>query len=198
MLLIKNILIDSNVLSSEFQCNVSACQGKCCIEGDVGAPLESEEIFLLESIVSKIEPFLDRKGIQAVRSQGVSVYFKKEHVRGTPLLSSGRCAYAVQSDNGIYQCGIESAYLEGAIEFKKPISCELYPIRIEKNHENGFDQMVYDRWDICDSACSQGKRNKLPLYKFVSKALIRKYGQDFYEMLDQYANQTPADKSDSE
>jgi hypothetical protein len=187
MILIQNIFIDANVLSSEFQCNISACKGACCVEGDIGAPVLPSESKEMEGIVSEIEPFISRKGVQKIQSSGTSVYYEKEKTEGTPLLEDGACAYAVRDSNGIIQCGIEQAYGAGATQFKKPVSCELYPIRVERHPENGCYILKYDRWDICNPACSFGQLNSMPLYRFVKHGLVRRFGAEFYEILDQYA-----------
>jgi hypothetical protein len=93
------------------------------------------------------------------------------------------------SADGKAQCGIEQAWQEGTIEFRKPISCHLYPIRVKANPQTGFEILNYDRWDICSAACTKGKAAQLPVYRFVKEALIRKYGNEFYDALDQYAKQ---------
>lgn len=187
MILIQNIFIDPNILSSQFQCNIAACKGACCIEGDIGAPVSPEESKEMAGIVSQIEPFISGKGVQKIQSFGTSVYYEKEKTEGTPLLNDGACAYAVRDNKGVVLCGIEQAYRSGAIQFKKPVSCELYPIRVEMHPENGCYQLKYDRWDICNPACSHGLKNQMPLYRFVKNGLIRRFGVEFYDMLDQYA-----------
>ncbi len=187
MILIQNIFIDPNVLSTEFQCNVSACKGACCVEGDIGAPVLPEESKEMSGIVSAIEPFISNKGVQKLKSFGTSVYYEKEKTEGTPLIDNGACAYAVRDSNGVILCGMEKAFLAGATSFKKPVSCELYPIRVEVHPENGCYILKYDKWDICNPACSFGQKNSMPLYRFVKNGLVRRFGAEFYEILDQYA-----------
>ena len=187
MILIQNIFIDPNVLKAEFQCNISACKGACCVEGDIGAPLLPDESKEISGIVSEFKPFISSKGVQKIQSFGTSVYYEKEKTEGTPLLDNGACAYAVRSESGVLLCGMEQAYLAGATSFKKPVSCELYPIRVEKHPENGCFVLKYDQWDICSQACSFGQRNAIPLYRFVKNGLIRRFGEAFYDLLDQYA-----------
>jgi len=88
---------------------------------------------------------------------------------------------------GMAKCGIEQAYLAGATDFKKPISCHLYPIRVNADEKTGFEALNYDEWDICSAACQLGKKEQVPVYRFVKEALVRKYGEDFYEELDMIA-----------
>lgn len=187
MILIQNIFIDPNVLSTEFQCNIAACKGACCVEGDIGAPLLPDESKEIAGIVSDFKPFISGKGVQKIQTFGTSVFYEKEKTEGTPLLDNGACAYAIRNDAGALLCGIERAYLAGATSFKKPVSCELYPIRVEKHPENGCYVLKYDQWDICSPACSHGRRNAQPLYRFVKNGLIRRFGEAFYDLLDQYA-----------
>ena len=181
MILIEDKIISDDVVDKQFMCNLEACKGACCWEGDYGAPLEEAELAILEEIYPKVKPFLTEKGIAAIEQQGVYTYYKKEEEHGTPLVDNAACAY-LNYENGIAKCGIEKAYEAGIIDFKKPISCHLYPVRITQ-HED-FEAVNYDKWDICSAACDLGKKQEMPVYEFVKVALIRKYGEDFYEALD--------------
>jgi hypothetical protein len=184
MLMIDDILIQDQVIQQQFLCNLSACKGACCWEGDMGAPLEEEECQTLQSIYPDIRDMLEPAGIQAIEEQGTYTYneVKKEHA--TPLVDGGPCAYMVYDKMGIARCGIERAYKAGKIDFIKPISCHLYPIRVTKLPEQGFEALNYDEWEICAAACDLGAKEKVPVYQFVSAAIIRHYGEDFYHQLD--------------
>ena len=179
MILIDDKIVSDEIVERHFVCNLASCKGACCVEGDGGAPLEKDEIEILQKIYPKIKSHLTPEGKKTIESQGVSV--KKEGKQRTPLINDRACAY-VNFENGIAICGIEKAYEAGDIEFKKPISCHLYPIRITKTEEMDF--VNYDEWDICEPACVLGKELKMPLYRFVKDALIRKYGEEFYEALE--------------
>jgi len=183
MLIIDNKIVSSDVFQNEFVCNLNACKGACCWEGDYGAPLALEELDILEMIYEKVKPFLTKEGIEAIEEQGVAVYIPKEKEYGTTLVNNAACAYLIYDDNGIAKCGIEKAYEEGVINFPKPISCHLYPIRVSIL-ENGFEKLDYDRWDICSAACENGKKLNVPVYQFLKTPLIRKYGAEFYEQLE--------------
>lgn len=185
MIIVQEILVSDDVVEQQFMCNLSACKGACCWEGDFGAPLEDSELKILDKIYSKVKPYLTSEGKAAIKEQGKYSFFEEPQEYGTTLLeNSGACAYLTYSDEGIALCGIEQAYNDGVIDFIKPISCQLYPIRVEKDERTGFEALNYDRWDICSAACSKGKEKEMPVYKFVQKAIIRKYGQDFYDELD--------------
>lgn len=171
-------------MKEHFLCNLNACKGACCWEGDYGAPLTKEELETLENIYEDVKPFLRPEGIAAIEEQGHYTYFKEPRIYGTTLINNSACAYLTYDELGIAKCGIEQAYRAGKTNFYKPVSCHLYPIRIEENPTNGFDTLEYDRWDICSAACTLGKKEKMPVYKFVKDGLVRKYGEDFYEELE--------------
>lgn len=186
------LIIDQNIISpelfrEEFVCNLDACQGACCWEGDYGAPLEEEEIEILEAIHDKIKPFLTEKGLQAIEEQGVANYEASQKEWGTALVDGAACAYLTFEESGIAKCGIEKAYEAGIIDYPKPISCHLYPIRVERINNSNFQQLKYDRWDICSAACTKGAELNVPVYQFVKGPLIRKYGEAFYEQLESMA-----------
>jgi len=184
MIIIQDKLVSDDLVEEQFVCNLSACKGACCWEGDFGAPLEEAELPVLDSIFEKVKPFLSPAGIAAVEAQGKYVWFEKAEGWGTPLIDGGPCAYMTYDALGIAKCGIEQAWKAGATDFQKPISCHLYPVRVEKNEVIGFEALNYDRWDICSAACELGKKEQVPVYQFVKDALVRQYGQEFYDELD--------------
>ena len=171
------------MIEQQFLCDLSSCKGACCWEGDWGAPLEDKELEILEKEYEAIRPFLSEEGQKVIEQHGKYTWYEEPKEHGTPLVKGGACAYMTYSEIGIAQCGIERANKAGATNFLKPISCHLYPIRINKEEVANFEALNYDHWDICSAACSLGKKEKLPVYRFVKDALIRKYGQDFYDEL---------------
>lgn len=184
MFQIGKTIISEDILTEEFVCNLSACKGACCIEGDAGAPLDQEETRILEDIYPKVKPYLRPEGIEAIEAQGTSVIGEDGDFE-TPLINGADCAYVTFDDKGTALCGIEQAYRNGDIDWKKPISCHLYPVRLQ-----GYSQFVavnYHQWPICDDACSLGKELQVPIYKFTREALIRKFGEDWYEELEKVA-----------
>lgn len=188
MLLIQDKIVSDDLVREEFVCNLQACKGACCWEGDFGAPLETEERAILDQILPLLEPFLSPQGLEAIRQQGTSVFIPETNDYGTPLVDGAACAYMTLDEKGVAQCGIEKAWKAGAVNFRKPVSCHLYPIRVSKNSERDWEALNYDRWDICQAACSLGKSLKMPVYRFLREALIRKYGEAFYEELDEMAS----------
>ena len=180
MIVIQNTVISDDVAENFFVCNLDACKGACCVEGDLGAPLELDELEILKNEYAKIEPFLTEAGKKAIAEQGLYIE-DWEGDYSTTTINDRECAYALYDERGILKCGIEQAYLAGATDFKKPISCHLYPIRVTKYE--GFEALNYDRWDICSPACSFGAKLGVPVYKFLKEPLERKYGAAWYTEL---------------
>ncbi|CAA0148864.1 conserved hypothetical protein [Tenacibaculum maritimum] len=178
-------IISEDIIKKDFVCNLSACKGACCIDGDAGAPLEKEETDILEKIYPKVKPFLRKEGIQAIEEQGTWITSDFGELE-TPLIGDADCAYVIFDDKNTALCAIEEAYNQGIIDWKKPISCHLYPIRIQNYTE--FSAVNYNKWKICNDACSLGKELQIPIYKFVKQALIRKFGQNWYDQLEKEAD----------
>ena len=177
-------VVSEEILENHFVCDLNACKGACCIDGNAGAPLDESETQILNDLFEDLVPFLRPEGVQAIRDQG-------SFVKGddgdweTPLIDQNECAYVVFSEQGIAQCGIENAYKAGATNWQKPLSCHLYPVRIREY--TMLTAVNYHKWEICDPACSLGDSLKVPIYKFVKDALIRKFGAQWYEELEKTA-----------
>jgi hypothetical protein len=174
MIKIGEVLVSDDVVEKEFVCNLDKCKGACCVEGDFGAPLDENELAILEEIYPIVKPYLTKEGIKVIEKEGThtTIYDKK----------------------GILKCGIEQAYLDGKIGWKKPISCHLYPIRITS--KKNFEALNYHKWSICSPACALGKELQVPVYKFLKDPLIRKYGEKWYTELVQVVEtlQEPKEK----
>ena len=170
MFQVDKTIISEEILEKEFVCNLSACKGACCVDGDAGAPLEAEELPILEEIFPIIKKHLRKEGLDAIKDQGLYTTNELgEHE--TTLIDGADCAYVIYDEKNVALCGIEEAYNQGEIDFKKPVSCLLYPVRIKQYSE--FAAVNYDRWEICDDACSLGAELGVPVYKFVRQALER-------------------------
>lgn len=181
MILIGNTVISDDIKEQFFVCDLDKCKGACCVEGDSGAPLEDEETQIIEDIYPIVKDYITQEGRNAIEKQGTWV-IDKDGDKGTPTIGDNReCAYALYDEKRILKCGIEQAYLDGRITYKKPISCHLYPIRVKKYDD--FEALNYDRWDICSAACVLGSKLGVPVYKFLKDALIRKFGEDWYAEL---------------
>jgi hypothetical protein len=178
-------IVSEDILAKDFVCNLSACKGACCVDGDAGAPLSKEETAILESIYPQIKPFLRPEGIAAIEAQG-SWTTGTEGELETPLIENRDCAYVIY-DGPTALCGIEQAYNQGVVSWKKPVSCHLYPIRVKDFTE--FAAVNYDKWDICSDACELGKELQVPVYKFVKEALIRRFGENWYAELEVVASE---------
>lgn len=181
MIIIDDILISDDVLEKKFVCDINACKGACCVEGDSGAPLEDEETGILDDIYEEVKPFLRPEGIKAIEKQGKYV-IDQDGDMVTPLVNGKECAYVI-FENGITKCGLEKAFEEGVVDFKKPISCHLYPIRIKKLTTG--EAMNYEEIDICKPACTCGKKLDVPVYRFLKEPIIRKYGEEVFCMLEE-------------
>lgn len=186
MILIDNTCISDDIADQFFVCNLEKCKGACCVEGDSGAPLEDDELPVLADIYEAVEPYLTEEGKAAIARQGVyTTDFEGDYV--TPIIEDRECAYAFYDCDKTLKCGIEQAYLDGKISYKKPISCHLYPIRVTRYEQ--YHALNYDRWSICKDACSLGEHLGVPLYKFLKEPLIRAYGAGWYEQLVQEAEE---------
>ena len=180
MIIIQETVVSDDIADNFFVCNLEACKGACCVEGDLGAPLETAELTILEAEYANIAPYLTAAGRAAIAAQGL--YIKDwEDDYSTTTIDDRECAYALYDERGILKCGIEQAYLAGATTFKKPISCHLYPIRITKY--DGFEALNYDRWGICNPACAFGDKLGVKVYQFLKEPLERKYGAAWYAEL---------------
>jgi hypothetical protein len=179
-------IVSEDLIEKDFVCNLNACKGACCIEGEAGAPITEEEVGILKEIYPKVKPFLRTEGIAAIEKQGTYIKTDLDELE-TPLVEGKECAYVTFTDKGIASCGIEDAFNAGAIDFRKPISCHLYPVRVQEYSE--FAAVNYHRWPICDDACTLGKELQVPVYKFVKTALIRKFGENWYAELEKIASE---------
>ncbi|MGI9549810.1 MAG: DUF3109 family protein, partial [Aurantibacter sp.] len=165
---------------------LSACKGACCVDGNAGAPLEADETEILVDVYSDIKPFLRPEGIRAIEKKGAFVKGDDGEWE-TPLVNESECAYVVFDKANIAKCGIEKAYDQGITEWKKPVSCHMYPARVREYTQ--LTAVNYHKWEICDPACSLGAELKIPIYKFVKEALIRKFGEAWYEELEKVADE---------
>jgi hypothetical protein len=194
LIAIDNILVSDEVVSEQFVCDLNKCKGGCCEDGDSGAPLTNEELELLRSHIEDIKPYVSTEGLKVLESEGL-YKFDQEFGWVTPTIAGQMCAYGFKDKQGIIKCGIENAYLDQKITWKKPISCHLFPVKISKSKRQNQEYVNYEpREDLCKAACSLGKRLKVPVYAFLKEALVRKYGSDFYSALEASALHLKKDK----
>lgn len=181
MQIIDKTVIASDVVGESFVCDLNKCKGACCVEGDLGAPLEENELEKIDEVVPLVKPYLSKEAIEVLDTQGGFV-LDEEGDFSTTTINNKECAFAFYDEQKILKCSIEQAWKDGKTDFQKPISCHLYPIRIKNLGE--YEAINYDRWHICAPACDLGAELKVPVYKFLKDPLIRKYGEDWYEKLE--------------
>ncbi len=184
MIEIDDKIVSIDLLREHFACDITKCKGICCVEGNAGAPLEIDEVDILEEEYEKYKPYMTPEGIESVERQGFMVV-DSDGDYTTPLVNDAECAFAY-SENGITLCAIEKAWRKGECSFMKPISCHLYPIRLI-NFANGGVGLNYHRWSVCHSACANGKKLQIPVYESLREPIVRRFGEDFYSAMQQAA-----------
>ena len=188
MIAIDNVLISDEILQEHFVCDLNVCKGGCCVDGDAGAPLSKAELKKIDEVYAGVLPYLNEESKAELQRQGRYVH-DKEFGWVTPTIESKVCVYGIRDKKGIVKCGIEQAYNDGKVAWKKPISCHLFPIRIQQSRDKQTDYVNYEpREDLCSAACTLGEKLKVPVYVFLKDALTRKYGTEFYETLEATAN----------
>ena len=187
MIAIDNKLVSDELVEEQFVCDLVKCKGGCCEDGDAGAPLTREETKILNKVFEAVKPYLTKEGLEEIEQRG-KYYADNEFGFVTPTINGKICAYGHYDEKGIIKCGIEQAYLDGKIKWEKPISCHLYPVKTKQTKT--YEMVNYEpRETLCNPACQLGKKLQVPVYVFLKEALIRKFGEDFYGVLDQVAKQ---------
>ncbi len=180
MLQIQDTIISMDLLEEMFICDLSVCKGICCVEGDSGAPVEEDEIPLLEKVLPQVWDDLSPEARNVIEKQGV-VYLDEDGEFVTSIVDGKDCVFTCYDENGYCKCAIEKAYREGRVDFYKPVSCHLYPVRVARY--NGFRAVNYHRWSVCQAAIALGKNKGVRVYEFLKEPLIRKFGEEWYEQL---------------
>ena len=185
MIAIDNVLVSDDVIEAKFVCDLNKCKGGCCEDGDAGAPLEKKEMQIIEENFKQIEPYLSPEGADVIKKKGKFLY-DKEFGWVTPTINNAVCAYGFRDKQSIIKCGIEAAYNDGKLNWKKPISCHLFPIKTTRTKD--YTMVNYEpREVLCNPGCVLGKKVKMPVYQFLKESLIRKFGEAFYNTLHQIA-----------
>ncbi|MEN8117776.1 MAG: DUF3109 family protein [Bacteroidota bacterium] len=181
MIEIGRTILSRDIFEKRFVCDIQQCKGACCIEGDSGAPLTDEEAIIIESEYSTFKEHLPRKHKKEIEKQGFSV-IDSDGDLVTPLVNNRQCVYSFYDKQGILKCAIEKAHFEGKLEFRKPVSCHLFPIRITEYKR--FDAVNCQELDICKPGKTCGIAQNTPLYKYLKEPLIRKYGEEWYKEVE--------------
>lgn len=185
MIKVDNVLISDDVRDKHFVCHLEKCKGACCVEGELGAPLEEEELPILKEIYPHIKSYLSPKGIKAIEKEGYYI-LDEDGDYSTTTIGGKECAYSIYDKQGLLKCGIEQAFKDDKIKFQKPVSCHLYPIRVSSADDVTI--LNYHQWDICKAACTFGKKLGIPIYQFLKEPLIRKFGKAWYKKLETLVN----------
>ena len=181
MIQIGNTLVSDDLLTEAFVCDLNACKGACCVEGEYGAPLTQDEADELAHLQDQIAPYLSDEGKATIADQGAWITGEDGELE-TPLMPTGHCAYVIEDADKKLKCGLETVHQEGVLSFKKPLSCHLYPVRAQQY--SSFEAVNYHQWDICGAACALGSSLKVKVYVFVKEALLRKFGEEWYAALE--------------
>jgi hypothetical protein len=180
MIILDKTVISSEIYEEQFICDLDKCKGACCVEGDLGAPLTQDELILMDESIEIVKPYLSAAAQEVLDTQGAYL-LDEDGDFTTTTLNGKECSFAYYDDKHALKCSVEQAYLDGKSDFRKPISCHLYPIRVQTLHD--FETLNYDRWSICECARILGKSKGVAIYKFLKEPLIRKYGSDWYQRL---------------
>lgn len=180
MFQIGDAIVASDIIEENFLCDLSACMGECCVEGDAGAPLEEDEVKIIEDLLSEVWDDLSPAAQAVIKEHGIA-YRDHDGDMVTSIVHGKDCVFTYYDEKGICKCAIEKAYREGRTNFYKPISCHLYPIRLQKYKD--FTAVNYHRWSICKAAVLLGKKEGLKVYEFLKEPLIRRFGEDWYNEL---------------
>ncbi|MFO0359898.1 MAG: DUF3109 family protein [Flavobacteriales bacterium] len=183
MIIVGDALISEDIFEEHFVCDLNACKGDCCVEGESGAPLDEEEIPLLKEAYPAAKAYMTQEGIDAIERDGIFVEDNDGDLVTTLVGPHAACTFVFYDEKGIAKCALEKAYLEGKTTWKKPLSCHLYPIRLTKLKE--YIGVNYHRWPICAPACECGSKLHVPVFKFLKDPLIRKFGAEWYSHLEE-------------
>ncbi len=186
MVQIDDVVVALDVFTQKFICNLDACKGECCIEGDAGAPVERDEVEQLEKVLPIVWDNLSPKAQAVIKEQGVC-YEDSDGDLVTSIVNGKDCVFTCYDEKGYCFCAIEKAYRAGKVDFYKPVSCHLYPIRI--GDYGPYKAVNYHRWSVCHAATLLGKKENMPVYKFLKEPLIRKFGEAWYAELESVAEE---------
>lgn len=182
MIEIDGKVINTEIFRRRFICDISKCKGTCCYDGDSGAPLEEDELEKLTEVYPTVKPYLSDEENEEIAKQGLWVTDRDGDLV-TPIIRGCECVYTNREEDGTWSCAIEKAYREGKTKWRKPISCYLYPIRVSKTRK--YETLNFHEWEVCRPAVELGEKVGTPAYKFLKEPIIAKYGEEFYNELEQ-------------
>lgn len=185
ILQVGDVILSSDILTEHFCCDLEACKGECCVDGDAGAPLDAGEERELEGVLDAVWPDLSAAAQAVIDRQGVA-YTDADGDRVTSIVDGRDCVFTCHDADGCCFCAAEKAFRAGRTTWCKPISCYLYPIR-EKRLGNGLSALNYHRWSVCRAAVEKGRALRLPVYRFLRDPLVRRFGEAWYAELEEVA-----------
>ena len=177
-----DVILSTDILTECFCCDLDACGGICCVEGDAGAPLTLDEVGELENVLDEVWPDLSAAAQAVIDQQGVA-YTDRDGDLVTSIVNGKDCVFTCYNEKGCCFCATEKAFREGRTSWCKPISCYLYPIR-EKRFAGGLIGLNYHRWNVCSEAVKRGRELNLPVYKFLRDPLIKRFGEEWDKELE--------------
>lgn len=180
MLEIQNTLVSLDLVERFFCCDLEKCLGQCCIDGDAGAPITEEERQKIEELLPEIWDDLLPQAQEVIRAQGVA-YTDEEGDLVTSIVDNRNCVFTTFGKDGVCLCAIEKAYREGRVDFLKPSSCHLYPVRLTTYPS--FTAVNYHRWKICKCAEVLGRKEGIRVYQFLKEPLTTRFGKEWYDEL---------------
>ena len=177
MFVVGDALISDDVLDAPFACHLGACLGACCVQGDSGAPLEPDERAVLETVVPRVRKYMRPEALKVVKQRGVWEEVDPGEY-ATTCVDDAECVF-VTYEGPVAKCAIQKAHQAGRIDFPKPLSCHLFPLRIERIGD--FDVINYEQITMCDSARAYGRRRGVDLVDALAEALVRKFGALWFD-----------------
>ena len=192
MIEIDDKIISNELFEKKFVCDLQKCKGSCCVEGDSGAPLRSDEVNSIRKNINIIKEEMSPAGRSIIEDKDF-YYVDEDGEEVTSLVNDKECVFVFRDENNIAKCSIESAYRKNKINFNKPISCHLYPIRV-RQYES-FMAVNIHNWHICKPACDCGSQLNVPVFKFLKEAITRSWDEEFYFQLEKVYQQFFQNKS---
>ncbi len=178
MIQIQQTLLSDDIFNEQFICDLCKCKGQCCVDGESGAPITQEEYVQIQRILPLIQDMLSPEAQSLINKQGIA-YTDEDGELVTSIINGEECVFTWFDEEGVCKCAIDTAFREGLTDVQKPISCHLYPIRLTDYTD--FTAVNYHRWSICKPAIKLGRKESLPIYRFLREPLIRRFGKDWYK-----------------
>lgn len=178
MIRVHDVIFSEDIATAKFACDITLCKGACCVIGDAGAPVKKEEIPVLNKAFNVVKEHLSEEALKRVEERGV-VFGSDETGYEISCVDSGECIFVQKDENNVATCAIQSAYYRGDLNWEKPISCHLYPIRLKRIADFEYANFEYEP-SLCSTACDNGKREGIYLADFLKTSLVRRYGESWY------------------